>query len=131
MKIAESKWRLALSMSSAPLLLLLVWAAWQVGAAALFVVPLAAFALGLGWVILVDLPTAIEVGPDEINRVCLLRAQPVAWGHIAAIVRPKRGSLVLVTDDRKRVVLVSRKLTDSETDFIANEAMRRNVRVEI
>jgi hypothetical protein len=130
MRIPESRLRLGLSLSASPLLLIVVWGAWQVGAPPIFTVLLAVFAVALGWVVLVDLPTAIEVGPDAFHRVCLLRTQPVAWGKVAAIVRPRRGALVLVTEDHKRLVLVSRRLTEPETDYLRDEAMRRNVRVD-
>jgi hypothetical protein len=130
MRIPESRPRLVLSLSASPLLLLLVWGAWQVGAPPVFTALLAVFAVGLGWVVLVDLPTVIEVDPDAFRRVCLLRTQRVSWGKVAAIVRPRRGALVLLTEDRKRVFLVSRNLTQSETDYLREQAIRRNVRVD-
>jgi hypothetical protein len=101
-----------------------------VGAPTIFTVLLALFAGALGWVVLVDLPTAVEVGPDAVLRVCLLRTHLIDWGKVAAIVRPRRGALVLVTEDHRRLVLVSRRLTELESDYIRDEALRRNVRVD-
>ena len=130
MTIPESKLRIALSLSASPLLLFIVWGAVDVGAPMLFTAALAVLAVALGLVVLLDLPTSIVIGSDGIQRVCLLRTQPVAWKEIIAIVQPRKSGLVLVTGNRKRIFLVSRKLTDAETDFLRDEARQRNVRAE-
>lgn len=130
MRLAESKLRVALSLATPPLLLLIAWGALAVEAPLLVTALLAGLAALLGYVAAFDFPTAIEVDGRGIHRLCVLRRQVLKWDDIVGIVQPRKRGLVLVTKDRKRRILLDRALEEGELDLLRTQARLRNVNAE-
>jgi hypothetical protein len=91
---------------------------------------LALLTAGLGYVAAFDFPIAVDVDSSGIHRICLLRRQLVAWDDIAAIVQPRNRGLVVVTEDRKRHILLDRLLQAGELDLLRAQAQSRDVKTE-
>jgi hypothetical protein len=129
LRLGESRSRIALSLATPPLLVLLAWVAWLVEAPMLVVTVLAVLAAVLGYVAVFDFPLAIEVDAEGVHRVCLLRRQLTRWGDIASITQPRKSGLVLVTTGQKRLILVDRALEDGELDLLRAQARLREVTI--
>jgi hypothetical protein len=130
LKLKESKPRVALSVATPPLLLIMAWGSWAVEAPMWLTAILAVLAALLGYVVAFDFPLAIEVDGEGIHRLCLLRRQLLKWDDIAGIVQPRKRGLVLVTEDRKRRILLDRGFDEGELDLLRAQARLRNVRTE-
>lgn len=130
MKIKESGWRVAFSVASPVLLALFAWGALAVDAPLLISLLLAGLAVALGYVALYDFAIAVELGDEGILRRCMLRRQLISWDEAAAVAKPRKRGLLLVTNERKRLVLVDRALEESELERLRAELQRRGVRAE-
>ena len=128
--LGESKLRIALSVATPPMLLLMAWGSWAVEAPVLLTAILAGLTALLGYVVAFDFPFAIEVDGEGIHRLCILRRQLVRWDDIAGIVQPRKRGLVMVTEDRKRRILLDRTLKEGELDLLRTQARLRDVRTE-
>jgi hypothetical protein len=60
----------------------------------------------------------------------MLRRQLVTWDDIAAIVQPRNRGLVVVTEDRKRHILLDRFLQAGELDLLRAQAQMRDIQIE-
>ena len=129
LRLSESRLRVAMSLATPPLLVLLAWGAWALEAPSLVVAGLALLAAVLGYVAVFDFPLAIEVDSEGIHRVCLVRRQTEPWDDIAAIVQPRQRGLVLVTTNRKRHILLDRSLEEGELDLLRTQVGLRDVQV--
>ncbi|HEY4606398.1 MAG TPA: PH domain-containing protein [Acidimicrobiia bacterium] len=129
LKLGESRLRIALSVATPPLLVFLAWGSWAVDAPSLVTWVLVVLIVLLGYVVAFDFALAIEVDANGIHRRCLLRRQLIPWGEIAGIVQPGRRGLVVVTDNRKRHVLLDRRLEEGERDLLRAQAQLRDVKV--
>ena len=127
LRLGESRLRIALSLATPPLLVLLAWGAWLVHAPLAVTAVLAVLAALLGYVAVFDFPLAIEVDAAGIHRVSLLRRHLLAWGDIASIGQPRRSGLVLVTTDQKRHILLDRAVEEDELDLLRAQARLRDV----
>ncbi|GEM_PF-2086095 len=130
-KLPESRLRIGLSLLTPPSLLALVWGAWAVQAPVWVTAGLLLLALFLGYVVAFDFSTALQIDSEGIHRLCLLRRETLRWEDIAAIVQPRRRGLILVTKDRKRRILLDRRLDSVELDLLRSRAQERDVRLEI
>jgi hypothetical protein len=83
----------------------------------------------LGTVVIFDYPIAIELNDNGLVRICLLRHHRLSWDDIAAIVKPRRRGLVLVTNRRKRHVLIDRILEPDERLRLLSEGERRGIQM--
>jgi hypothetical protein len=128
LRLGESRLRVALSLATPPLLVILAWVAWLVDAPMVVVAVLAVLAALLGYVAVFDFPLAIEVDADGIHRVSLLRRQLTPWSEIASIAQPRKKGLMLVTSDDKRHILLDRAMGDGELDLLRAQARLRDVR---
>ncbi|CAN5822787.1 hypothetical protein BH23ACT4_BH23ACT4_11380 [soil metagenome] len=131
LRIPESKVRVALAVLTPPMLL-------GMGLLTISVqsptpVPLVFGILGtlLGAVVILDYPIAIEVNDAGVVRICLLRHHRLSWDEISAIVKPRRKGLVLVTNRRKRHVLIDRILEPEERQRLLSEGEGRGVQMGI
>lgn len=129
MRIPESKVRVALAVLTPPMLL-------GMGLLTLAVqspipVPIVFGILGtlLGIVVTFDYPIAIELNDKGLVRICLLRHHRLGWDDIAAIVKPRRRGLVLVTNKRKRHVLIDRILEPEERQRLLSEGESRGIQM--
>ncbi len=127
LRIPESKVRVALAVLTPPMLI-------GMGLLTLSVqspmpVPIVFGILGtlLGTVVILDFPFAIEVNETGLVRVCLLRHHRIGWDEISAIVKPRRKGLVLVTNRRKRHVLIDRILKPEERQRLLSEGESRGI----
>lgn len=129
MRISESAIRVILALATPPLLLAMALLTLSVGSP--IAVPVVFGALGtlLGAVVVFDFPLAIEVNANGLVRVCLLRRHSISWEEIAAIVKPRRRGLVLVTTNRKRHVLVDRILDPDERNRLLDEGERHDIQI--
>lgn len=129
MRISESAIRVILALATPPLLLAMALLTLSVGSP--IAVPVVFGALGtlLGAVVVFDFPLAIEVNANGLVRVCLLRRHSILWEEIAAIVKPRRRGLVLVTTNRKRHVLVDRILDPDERNRLLDEGERHDIQI--
>lgn len=129
MRISESALRVILALATPPLLLAMALLTLTVGSP--IAVPIVFGALGtlLGAVVVFDYPLAVEVNANGLVRVCLLRHHSVSWEDIAAIVKPRRRGLVLVTTSRKRHVLVDRILDPDERNRLLAEGERHDIQI--
>ncbi len=130
MTIHESGWRVAFSVASPVLLALFAWGALAVDAPLLISLLLVGLAVALGYVALYDFALAVELGEEGILRRCLLRRQLIGWDETAAVAKPRKRGLMLVTNARKRLILVDRALDESELERLRAELLRRGVRAE-
>jgi hypothetical protein len=128
LRLGESRLRVALSLATPPLLVILAWVAWLVDAPMVVVAVLAVLAALLGYVAVFDFPLAIEVDADGIHRVSLLRRQLTTWGEIASIAQPRKKGLILVTNDDKRHILLDRAMGNGELDLLRAQARLRDIR---
>lgn len=129
LRLGESRLRIALSLATPPLLVLLAWGSWLIEAPMAVVAVLAVLAALLGYVAAFDFPLAIEIDADGIHRVSLLRRQLMPWSDIASIAQPRRNGLVLVTTDQKRHILLDRAMEDGELDLLRAQARLRDVQL--
>jgi hypothetical protein len=131
MRISESTLRVVLALATPPLLLAMALLTLAVGSP--IAVPIVFGSLGtlLGAVVVFDFPLAVEVNVDGLVRVCLLRHHPIAWDEVAAIVKPRRRGLVLVTTNRKRHVLIDRILDPDERNRLLEEGERHDIQIGI
>jgi hypothetical protein len=127
LRLGESRLRIALSLATPPLLVVLGWVSWLVEAPMGVVGVLAVLAALLGYVAAFDFPLAIEVDADGIHRVSLLRRQLTPWGDIASISQPRKNGLILVTNDDKRHILLDRAISEGELDLLRAQARLRDV----
>jgi hypothetical protein len=129
MRISESTVRVILALATPPLLLAMALLTLSVGSP--IAVPIVFGALGtlLGAVVVFDFPLAVEVNASGLVRVCLLRHHSLSWEEIAAIVKPRRRGLVLVTTNRKRHVLVDRILDPEERNRLLAEGERHDIQI--
>lgn len=121
---------MAFSVASPLLLALFAWGALAVDAPLLVSLLLAGLAVALGYVALYDFAIAVELGEEGILRRCLLRRQLIRWEEAAAVAKPRKRGLVLLTNERKRLILVDRALEASELERLRAELVRRGVRAE-
>jgi hypothetical protein len=128
LRLGESRLRIALSLATPPLLVLLAWVSWLVAAPVVVVAVLAVLAALLGYVAAFDFPLAIEVDADGIHRISLLRRQLTPWSEIASITRPRKKGLILVTNDDKRHILLDRAMGNGELDLLREQARLRDIR---
>jgi hypothetical protein len=77
-----------------------------------------------------DFASAVELDAEGIRRVCLLRRQLLPWGEITGIVQPRKRGLVVITDDRKRHILIDRMIGEDELDLFRTQARLRDVHIE-
>lgn len=129
LRLNESRLRIALSVATPPLLLVMAWGSWAVEAPVLLTGFFAVMTAVLGYVAAWDFPTAIDVDSSGIHRICFLRRQLLPWDDIAGIVQPGKRGLVLVTEDRKRHILLDRFLAEGELDLLRAQARLREVQV--
>jgi hypothetical protein len=131
MRISESKVRVVLALATPPLLLAMALLTLAVNSP--IAVPIVFGALGtlLGAVVIFDFPLAIEVNADGLVRVCLLRHHSLSWEEVAAIIKPRRRGLVLVTTNRKRHVLIDRILDPDERNRLLEEGERHGLQIGI
>ncbi len=129
MRIPESKVRVALAVLTPPMLLGMALLTLAVQSP--IAVPVVFGILGtlLGAVVIFDYPIAIEVNETGLIRICLLRHQRLKWEDIAAIVKPRRRGLVLVTNKRKRHVLIDRILESAERQRLLSEGERHGIQI--
>lgn len=130
-RIPESKIRVTLAVVTPPLLLGMALLTLAVESP--LAVPVVFGILGtlLGTVVIFDYPLAIELNETGLVRVCLLRHHRLSWDDIAAIVKPRRRGLVLVTTKRKRHVLIDRILEPDERTRLMSEAERHGIQIGI
>lgn len=129
LRLSESWPRVALSLATPPLLVLLAWGSWLIETPMAVVAVLAILAALLGYVAVLDFPLAIEVDAEGIRRVSLLRRQLLPWTEIASIVQPRKSGLVVVTTNRKRNILLDRALEEGELDLLRAQARLRDVEI--
>ena len=129
MRIPESKVRVALAVLTPPMLLGMALLTLAVQSP--LPVPIVFGILGtlLGAVVIFDYPIAIELNDNGLVRICLLRHHRLSWDDIAAIVKPRRRGLVLVTNSRKRHVLIDRILEPDERLRLLSEGERRGIQM--
>jgi hypothetical protein len=129
MRIPESKVRVALAVLTPPMLLGMALLTLAVQSP--LPVPIVFGILGtlLGAVVIFDYPIAIELNDNGLVRICLLRHHRLSWDDIAAIVKPRRRGLVLVTNRRKRHVLIDRILEPDERLRLLSEGERRGIQM--
>lgn len=127
LRLGESRLRIALSLATPPLLVLLAWVSWLVAAPMAVVAVLAVLAALLGYVAAFDFPLAIEVDATGINRVSLLRRQLTPWSEIASLAQPRNKGLILVTHDDKRHILLDRAMGTDELDLLRAQARLRDI----
>lgn len=129
MRIPESKVRVALAVLTPPMLLGMALLTLAVQSP--LPVPIVFGILGtlLGTVVIFDYPIAIELNDNGLVRICLLRHHRLSWDDIAAIVKPRRRGLVLVTNRRKRHVLIDRILEPDERLRLLSEGERRGIQM--
>lgn len=129
--IPESKSRVILAVLTPPLMLGMALLTLNVGSPT--VVPLVFGILGtlLGLVVVFDFPMAVEVSNQGLTRICLVRRHSTPWEEIAAIIKPRRRGLVLVTTGRKRHVLVDRILDPDERTALIDFGERNGAQVEL
>lgn len=129
MRIAESKIRVALAVLTPPMLLGMALLTLAVQSPVPVPVVFGILGTVLGAVVIFDYPIAIEVNDMGIVRVCLLRHHRLSWDEIAAIIKPRRRGLVLVTNSRKRHVLIDRILEPDERKRLLSEGETRGFQV--
>lgn len=129
LRIPESKIRVVLAVVTPPMLLGMALLTLAVQSP--LPVPVVFGILGtlLGAVVIFDYPIAIEVNDNGLVRICFLRHHRLSWDEIAAIVKPRRRGLVLVTNDRKRHVLIDRILEPDERQRLLSEGERHGVQM--
>lgn len=129
MRIPESKVRVALAVLTPPMLLGMALLTLAVQSP--LPVPIVFGTLGtlLSMVVIFDYPIAIELNDIGLVRICLLRHHRLSWDDIAAIVKPRRRGLVLVTNRRKRHVLIDRILEPDERLRLLAEGERRGIQM--
>ncbi|MGH8914407.1 MAG: hypothetical protein ACRDZM_07825 [Acidimicrobiia bacterium] len=125
--LRESRVRVALAIVTPPLLLLLALGSWAVEAPLALTAILAGLTALLGYVVAFDFPLAIEIDGEGIHHACLLRRRLSRWDDITAIVQPRKRGLVLVTNDRKRRILLDRALDEPELDQLRTVARSREI----
>ncbi|HEY7468628.1 MAG TPA: PH domain-containing protein [Acidimicrobiia bacterium] len=130
-RFPESRLRVALSLLTPPSMLLMAWGAWVIGAAWPVTVLLGLFALFLGYVVVFDFTTAVEISDTGLTRVSLLRRHVMRWEDLAAIVRPRKRGIIAVGKDHKRHILIDRRLDDDELATLHQRAESKEVRVEL
>ena len=129
LRIPESKVRIALAVLTPPMLLGMALLTLAVQSPV--PVPIVFGVLGtlLGAVVILDYPIAIELNDNGLVRICLLRHHRLGWDDIAAIIKPRRRGLVLVTNNRKRHVLIDRILEPDERQRLLSEGERRGIQM--
>jgi hypothetical protein len=129
MRIPESKVRVALAVLTPPMLLGMALLTLAVQSP--LPVPIVFGILGtlLGAVVIFDYPIAIELNDNGLVRICLLRHHRLSWDDISAIVKPRRRGLVLVTNRRKRHVLIDLILEPDERLWLLSEGERRGIQM--
>lgn len=129
LRIPESKARVALAVLTPPMLLAMALLTLSVESP--ITVPLVFGILGtlLGAVVILDYPIAVEVNETGLVRICLLRHHRLSWDEISAIVKPRRKGLVLVTNRRKRHVLIDRILEPEERQRLLSEGESRGIQM--
>ena len=129
LRIPESKVRVTLAVLTPPMLLGMALLTLAVQSP--MPVPVVFGILGtiLGAVVVFDYPIALELNDDGLVRICLLRHHRLSWDDIAAIVKPRRRGLVLVTNRRKRHVLIDRILEPDERLRLLSEGERRGIQM--
>lgn len=129
LRIPESKVRIALAVLTPPMLLGMALLTLAVQSPV--PVPIVFGVLGtlLGAVVILDYPIAIELNENGLVRICLLRHHRLGWDDIAAIIKPRRRGLVLVTNNRKRHVLIDRILEPDERQRLLSEGERRGIQM--
>lgn len=129
LRIPESKVRVTLAVLTPPMLLGMALLTLAVQSP--MPVPVVFGILGtiLGAVVVFDYPIALELNDDGLVRICLLRHHRLNWDDIAAIIKPRRRGLVLVTNKRKRHVLIDRILEPDERLRLLSEGERRGIQM--
>lgn len=130
-RIKESTMRVGLALLAPPLLAGLALLAWTVQAPTAVPIIFGVISIMLSTVVLLDFPLAIELTPTGLTRHCLLRRHSLAWDDIAAIIKPKRRGLLIVTKSRKKHVLIDRILEESERKSLMDSGERHAVQVEL
>jgi hypothetical protein len=130
LRIPESKLRVVLALITPPLMLGMALLTLTVEAP--IAVPVVFGILGtlLAIVVVFDFPLAFDLSQHGLVRVCLVRRHALEWSEIAAIVKPRRRGLVLVTTNRKRHVLVDRILEEDERKALMDFGEAHGVQVE-
>lgn len=131
MLIKESKIRVALAVLTPPLLLGMALLTLAVEYP--IAVPITFGILGtfLGLTVLFDFPLALIINDVDLERISLLRRHSVPWDTVAAIIKPRRRGLILVTTARKRYVLTYRILEADERNVIMNIGETHGFEVDI
>ncbi|REK25145.1 MAG: hypothetical protein DWQ40_00965 [Actinobacteria bacterium] len=130
-RIPESRVRVTLAILTPPLLLGMALLTLAVESP--IAVPIVFGILGtlLGIVVIFDFPLAVDLTDLGLVRVCLARRHQVRWENVAAIIKPKRRGLVLVTTARKRHVLIDRILEPSERTALMSIGDEHDIQVEL
>lgn len=123
--------RVTLALVTPPLLAGMAVLTWLVNAPTTVPVVFGIFATFLGVIVLYDFPLAIVLGDESLDRQSLVRRHEIAWDEIAAIIKPRRRGLVLVTKDRKKYVLIDRLLDEPERKELLSRGERHGIQVEL
>lgn len=131
MRIRESMVRVSLALLTPPLLAGMALLTWSVDAPTTVPVVFGIFAAFLAVIVIYDFPLAIELTPEGLERLCLLRRHLLPWSEVAAIIKPKRRGLIVVTRKRKKHVLIDRILEQPEREMLMNQGELHGVQVEL
>ncbi len=131
MRIKESTIRVALALTAPPLLAGLALLTWIVDSPTTVPVVFGILAALLTVVVIYDYPLAIELTPDNLQRLCLFRRHVLPWEEVAAIIKPRRRGLIVVTRARKKHVLIDRILNEPERVELMRQGERHGVRVDL
>lgn len=131
MRIKESRIRVVLALTAPPLLAALALLTWIVEAPTTVPVVFGVLAALLTIVVVYDYPLAIELTPDSLQRLCLFRRHILPWDEVAAIIKPRRRGLIVVTRGRKKHVLIDRILNESERLALMQQGDKHRIQVEL
>jgi len=123
--------RVTLALVTPPLLAGMAVLTWLVNAPTTVPVVFGIFAAFLAVVVLLDFPLAIVLGDESLDRHSLGRKHQIPWSDIAAIIKPRRRGLVLVTRERKKYVLIDRLLNETERKELLTRGEAHGIQVEL
>lgn len=129
MKLSESRFRTVMSMSAPVLMAVVAWVVWVAQGPVWLAVVVLLAAVALGWFVLFDYATAIEVDDSGIVRKCLLRSTQLRWDEVKSLKNPRRRGLVVETTNGTPVILLDRRLFPSEKEHFVKVAKRNGVNV--
>ncbi len=129
--LTESRLRVVLSFTAAPMLVALSALLFAAGIAAWIPSLIGMIGVLLTAFVLLDFATKVEFGPEEIRRKAPLRTARHPWSDVEKLVAPKRGGLALVETDGRHVVLVDRKLATHELEAARSRARDAGVGLEV